>query len=926
MKEINDLVGAASFPEALFVYENGGGGKCSADDISGAATGDSCNGKTTNDAKGNSVKGSGAIRTLYGFATCGSTCEAKLGAEKWYNVYKNYWNDAKYADTYVRDAFLGTNFYVGKSNNMRAEVAKKGVAYQTVWMYVLHEYEDAIFDCLSGNIYDNEASNIGGDSPHAWDEGWAFYAGSLEGVDGSGSGAMVHTLAEKRCADFGTCADGRTGAATANVKHLANARRGRNKILAGDCYSVAEEFDAIVDQMTVPLVQGMLKYAFKADPANSLGSCETAGDNCDKAWAEGWAFAAAVLPRLHYCDSAVATKVKANLDVAASPQMALGFAALKQEVEKTYPCLGITCADVGEFQTSTGVYTGMEKCADASTEVTPEEITDDTVGGDHALIAGYKPATDVVPHSKVDLDMKEINDLVGAASFPEALFVYENGGGGKCSADDISGAATGDSCNGKTTNDAKGNSVKGSGAIRTLYGFATCGSTCEAKLGAEKWYNVYKNYWNDAKYADTYVRDAFLGTNFYVGKSNNMRAEVAKKGVAYQTVWMYVLHEYEDAIFDCLSGNIYDNEASNIGGDSPHAWDEGWAFYAGSLEGVDGSGSGAMVHTLAEKRCADFGTCADGRTGAATANVKHLANARRGRNKILAGDCYSVAEEFDAIVDQMTVPLVQGMLKYAFKADPANSLGSCETAGDNCDKSWAEGWAFAAAVLPRLHYCSTEQNDVAKLVKENLDVAASPQMKDGFAALKAKVESVYECLGITCADVGEFQTSSGVYTGMEKCSDASTAPAPTPPPTAAPDDDDGDDACSGKYYDAGDLTATSAGSCYDMGTHTVTCNVAKDACDGSYYEPGYVSGHSGCCHCAASCGAEAEAEETTAAPADDDDDDDDADTTAAPTPKPTPKPTAAADDDDDDDVAETTVEPVESGAVFLTFAMLFVNA
>ena len=100
--------------------------------------------------------------------------------------------------------------------------------------------------------------------------------------------------------------------------------------------------------------------------------------------------------------------------------------------------------------------------------------------------------------------------------------------------------------------------------------------------------------------------------------------------------------------------------------------------------------------------------------------------------------CYSVAEEFDAIVDQMTVPLVQGMLKYAFKADPANSLGSCETAGDNCDKSWAEGWAFAAAVLPRLHYCSTEQNDVAKLVKQNLDVAASPQMKDGFAALKAK--------------------------------------------------------------------------------------------------------------------------------------------------------------------------------------------
>merc|ERR1719426_553583 len=176
-----------------------------------------------------------------------------------------------------------------------------------------------------------------------------------------------------------------------------------------------------------------------------------------------------------------------------------------------------------------------------------------------------------------------------------------------------------------------------------------------------------------------------------------------------------------------------------------------------------------MIHNLAESRCKDFGTCVEGVKGGATANVKHLANARQGRNKILAGDCFTVVGEFDAIVDQMTVPLIQDMLKYAFKADPANSLGSCEAAGDNCDKSWAEGWAFAAAVLPRLHYCSA---DVANLVKANLDVAASPQMKDGFAKLKTEVEKTYPCMGITCADVGEFQTSSGVYTGMEKCVDA----------------------------------------------------------------------------------------------------------------------------------------------------------
>merc|ERR1719443_405528 len=291
-------------------------------------------------------------------------------------------------------------------------------------------------------------------------------------------------------------------------------------------------------------------------------------------------------------------------------------------------------------------------------------------------IAMYEPATNVVPHAKVDLDMKEINDLVGNAKFDEALFVYANGGNGKCTQAEIDAANnadtsaadekckdSSDSCCGMTTANAKGNSVKGSGSVRTLSGFATCGSTCEAKLGAEKWYNVYKNYWKDAKYADTYVRGIFAPDGKLKDRSNKLKAEVFKKGVAYQVVWMYVLHEYEDAIMDCLAGDIFNNDASNSAGDSPHAWDEGWAFYAGSLEGADGSGTGSMVHALAEKRCQDFGTCTSGITGKAKANEKHLENARRGRNKILAGDCFTVTQEFDAIVDQMTVPLIQGMLK-----------------------------------------------------------------------------------------------------------------------------------------------------------------------------------------------------------------------------------------------------------------------
>ena len=48
---------------------------------------------------------------------------------------------------------------------------------------------------------------------------------------------------------------------------------------------------------------------------------------------------------------------------------------------------------------------------------------------------------------------------------------------------------------------------------------------------------------------------------------------------------------------------------------------------------------------------------------------------------------------------------------------------------------------------------------------------------------------------------------------------------------------------------------TSAGSCYNMTTHAVSCNMSEVDCSSPHmwYGPGYVSPRSGCCHCEASC-------------------------------------------------------------------------
>ena len=384
----------------------------------------------------------------------------------------------------------------------------------------------------------------------------------------------------------------------------------------------------------------------------------------------------------------------------------------------------------------------------------------------HGLIANYASSTDVSTHAMIDLDAKEIEEYSDAGEWESALFVYENGGGGLCSAADIAAAVSGDACFEKTTSDAKGNSIKGSGEIRTIQGFATSG---RSKMAAEPFWNMYRDYWNDDNYADTFIQDALSSSGAWALRSTALRAELSAKGAKYQAVWMYVIHEMEDAVADCKNGDIFDNQASNAAGDAPHAWDEAWAFYAGSLEGVDGSGTGYLLHDLAEKRCSQFGTCND--VGGAIANDKALAIANVGLEKILAADCDGVAAEIPKFVVQMTIPVIQGMLRYVYLADPAVNGDSCSNGACDYDKPWAEAWAFAAAVLPQIAQCDAT---VAAEIVENLDVdtPVGAPLVDGFAYVKGLVESTYSCLGITCADIGDLIDSDTglVIPGMEGCS------------------------------------------------------------------------------------------------------------------------------------------------------------
>ena len=180
------------------------------------------------------------------------------------------------------------------------------------------------------------------------------------------------------------------------------------------------------------------------------------------------------------------------------------------------------------------------------------------------------------------------------------------------------------------------------------------------------------------------------------------------------------------------------------------------------MAGKDGS-NGNLLYALAVKRCDNYGTCSD--DGKAVANTHVYEAFVEGQKCVMEGtyDAACAATAFNKIKVWMTVPQVQGLLRYVWKADPVAYSGGGA-------KEWAEGWAFASGALPQIAACDAGAADV---VRKNLEVTAAggaegAQVPDGYMAVKEAVESVYECLGITCGDVGAFDAANS---GMEVCKD-----------------------------------------------------------------------------------------------------------------------------------------------------------
>ena len=319
-------------------------------------------------------------------------------------------------------------------------------------------------------------------------------------------------------------------------------------------------------------------------------------------------------------------------------------------------------------------------------------------------------------------------------------------------------------------------------AARTLQGFATTKTVTDKMWSGcpgcpYKTFATFYDYYGDLDYADKWVTAALDGTkltftngqeaDFEKYNDKMTRGEAAKKGSAYMNTLMYVIREFEDAIDDCRFDNITNNY------DAAHAWDEGVAFYTGSLEGtaVGGNSAGKLAYRLAEKRCANFNTCGasgNAATGTSKVNLDLFMLFAEGQVALQQSQCSSVRPILEKITGKIFVPLIQGALRYAYKmgTNGPMGLGTNAAGSETLLKENAEGATFAAAVVPLVANCS---KDDAQIIWDNLKLGAGPSTDK--LAVKAAFERNYQCMGVKCSDVGALAEAESGDAFGKACAD-----------------------------------------------------------------------------------------------------------------------------------------------------------
>jgi len=219
-------------------------------------------------------------------------------------------------------------------------------------------------------------------------------------------------------------------------------------------------------------------------------------------------------------------------------------------------------------------------------------------------------------------------------------------------------------------------------------------------------------------YADTVVKDSFEVPD----------VDLAAEASVALNMWMFIIHKLHESIRVCKL-----DKDKNDDGFFPI--DEAIAYWIGADQN-EGEDDGDLMYAITERMAKIFGQ----KSGEANVN-SNIIDLMNEAKKFFRLKCSSNIEPLRVIIykiiSQMTVPLIQNLIYSMYQED----------------QNHIELYAFA--VVPLVMGCS---NSTYHYLKENLiDYDFEQSKRD---AIILKLQSVYDCLGVSCQDIGSYRTAS----------------------------------------------------------------------------------------------------------------------------------------------------------------------
>jgi len=289
----------------------------------------------------------------------------------------------------------------------------------------------------------------------------------------------------------------------------------------------------------------------------------------------------------------------------------------------------------------------------------------------------------------------------------------------------------------------------------------------------------YGNHWIEAAFASTSteysteLKLAHGNQDFSRLDDRSRNAAISTATITMNVFTMINRMMVEFAVDGCKkNANDFSSYGNAASMDSVIAsWDTAAAIYAGSAliseepqdHGVEDAKTtettGSLYFRMVRDLADDFGVLEEfGEHGhhRSVLNRKVMEEFRLGKIGLAQADCHGqVQQSYTTILHAMRVPWIQGVLRAAFVTSSDDTVAAFDT--NRRDDERGRGAAFLAALLPDLHHCS---KDAAQRVYDELQTG-----RPDYGAVRDALEQQYECLGVTCDDVGGYLDSNSKRTG-----------------------------------------------------------------------------------------------------------------------------------------------------------------